>query len=336
MNVFAYRLPGKAEVQAFCSETAITGLAEGCFVVAPFDGAAEETLSIPAERRINLEDSAQLIRESLVRDRALRCHPFPARSVSESEHGMLVQKIVKEIKEGNLCKCVAARAERKEGVIDIRASFEALCQAYPNAFVFLFHTPLSGAWMGASPELLGRRRGRGIESMSLAGTREAGSDEAWGVKNLEEHKIVTQYIVDAFDRNGVEAICEGPVTYAAGPVEHLMTRISGEANSPETAGRVVRELSPTPALCGFPPKSAKRFIRMSESFDRGYYGGYCGPVRAGGDFDLFVNLRSMTIEENSYCLIAGGGIMAESEPEKEWAETVSKASTLLKLLKLQK
>lgn len=334
MNAFTYRLPGDKEIYAFCSESTISGFAEGCFVISPFDGADDETLSIPAERKISLEESADLIRENLVRDRTLRRHPFPTRSVGESEHCMLVRKIVEEIRFGNLSKCVAARAELKEGVIDISASFKALCLAYPNAFVFLFHTPLSGVWMGASPELLGRRRGRHIESMSLAGTRGVGSDEPWSDKNIAEHKIVTEYIVNAFEQNGIEAHCDGPLTCAAGPVEHLMTRIRGEADSPATAEHLVRELSPTPALCGFPTKRAKQLIQM-ESFDRGYYGGFCGPVKAGGDFDLFVNLRSMTIEENSYCLISGGGIMAESDPSKEWAETQAKASTLLRQLKLQ-
>jgi len=70
-------------------------------------------------------------------------------------------------------------------------------------------------------------------------------------------------------------------------------------------------------------------IKAYEDFERGYYGGFCGPVTAGGDFSFFVNLRSARILPDRLCVYAGGGIMKDSDPMSEWEETERKAQTCL-------
>ena len=77
---------------------------------------------------------------------------------------------------------------------------------------------------------------------------------------------------------------------------------------------------------------AKKFISKKENYDRKYYTGYLGPWRLNNDLRLFVNLRCMEVKDDHLVLYAGGGITSKSVPEKEWEETIQKASTLLSVI----
>lgn len=81
-----------------------------------------------------------------------------------------------------------------------------------------------------------------------------------------------------------------------------------------------------------PTTEAMALIEANESFERAYYGGYCGPCEADGDFRLYVNLRSGWFEPYRFCLMAGGGIMPESDADSEWEETERKMDTLNKAI----
>lgn len=270
-------------------------------------------------------------------------YPFPAGSTPQEVHAAEVEHIRGLECTGTLRKAVAARCEvsaadslapADEDIcdaqgheIDINRTFRKLCTLYPDAFVFLFSTPETGTWAGATPELLLRSCGGRIESMALAGTRTPDDQEGWDAKNLEEHQVVTEYIADAFRKAGLAPMTEGPHTLHAGPVEHLMTRISAQLPENTDAAPLIAALSPTPALCGDPRPAALETITECEDFVRAFYGGYCGPVAGNGDFSLFVTLRCGWLEPKRYCLMAGGGIMPGSVAADEWRETVRKAAT---------
>ena len=83
-------------------------------------------------------------------------------------------------------------------------------------------------------------------------------------------------------------------------------------------------MSPTPALCGSPKEKALKIIKENEDFDRGCYGGYCGPFHSTGDFTFNVVLRCASVTDRRYCLYAGGGITSESIVSAEWFEIESK------------
>jgi isochorismate synthase len=96
-------------------------------------------------------------------------------------------------------------------------------------------------------------------------------------------------------------------------------------------------LHPTPAVCGLPKEDSKKFIIENENYDRSYYTGYLGELNTRSvnnelSSDLYVNLRSMQIEnENAYVYI-GCGITKDSDPEKEWEESVNKSMTMKRVL----
>jgi isochorismate synthase len=101
---------------------------------------------------------------------------------------------------------------------------------------------------------------------------------------------------------------------------------------------VMNTLHPTPAVCGLPKAEAKQFLLQNEGYDREYYSGFLGELNYDfatgeeGKTDLFVNLRCMKIEDNKAHLYIGCGITKDSDPEKEFVETVNKSMTMRRVL----
>lgn len=332
MNIFAYRKPDDTHVFCGWSDFSHRGIRQDCFVIAPFNGHGKDVIAIPltniSESQRELDRLLNLF--SLIQKEAKhRLYAFPEKSTEPRKHAEMVAHIINEIKKGDLKKCVAARAIVSHGLVNIPETFKNLCESYPSSFVFIFHTPESGTWMGASPELLISKSGNSVESVALAATHKSGSPHSWNQKEIAEQQIVTDLISKVFESNDISVNCTGPTELKAGPVEHLKTVIKGEASPDLNLPLLVDELAPTPALAGYPRDMAINLIKQKEGFERAYYGGYCGVLDNEGNASLYVNLRSMLIEANRYCLFVGGGIMAQSEAGDEWDETCHKAETLL-------
>ena len=330
LNLYLYRMPEEREVRFGCSERTIQATDADGFVISPFDGSTEGTLLIPADMITPEEIKAW----RGYKPDAEMLYPVPSASTTREEHRAQVDEIRRRLAVSG-GKTVAARVIRTGKAVDLAESFDALCEAYPHAFVFCFSTPQSGRWIGATPETLLIKHGNRLLSMALAGSRRSGSRTEWDSKNIEEQSIVTRFIRDTFIDEGFWDVTVGDrMTRQAGPVEHLCTTIEACLGDGD-ALRTARRLSPTPALSGFPREAALRAIRDTELFSRGYYGGFAGPVSADGDMSLFVNLRSALAADGDTFLFAGGGILAESDPDSEWEETEIKASTLLKIIEFQ-
>lgn len=238
-----------------------------------------------------------------------------------------IRKIVKYHKEHG-GKTVFSRRIFIHKQIDSVNSFYNLCRAFPDAFVFLFETECYGTWIGASPELLLRKEGNLLSTMALAGTRPTGSLGEWDLKNIEEQRMVSDFICGKMEDFGLQPLADKTFTKPAGPVEHICTAIRAEALPPLNIVKLLKSLSPTPALCGSDREVSLKFIDSMEESPRELYGGWCGPV-SDGNLNLFVNLRSAKIlKDYNAILFSGGGITGRSIPEDEWSETERKAMTL--------
>lgn len=214
--------------------------------------------------------------------------------------------------------------------------FTRLASAYPDAFVFCWKTPdMPEAWIGATPEVLAEASGGIFRTMALAGTRRrSGCDILWDEKNVEEQRMVRDFIIDTCRKHGLRPTCTAPFTKAAGPVEHICNVI--EASMPQgfdTLSMAVA-LSPTPAVCGLPRAEALEDIAELEDMERDFYGGWCGVTDGDGLCRLFVTLRCMSLDLSA-CrakLYAGGGVTHKSDAASEWAEVNAKMGTLLSVL----
>lgn len=255
--------------------------------------------------------------------------------ITRKQHYMqLVERAKAEMDEGTIRKIVTSRCVRVPyASLNVAGIFAALAGQYPGSFVYFFSHPRIGQWMGATPELLLLRRGDAVHTMSLAGTLPYDGQQMyrWDAKNVEEQAIVSVFIKDALERSGVAAVSVSkPGNQLAGPVVHLCSHISGQATAAMDMNALLKNLAPTPALCGYPRRESMDFIRRYEGYPREFYGGYLGELNLDAErsAELYVNIRCMQITGQEIILYAGGGITLASDAEAEWGETDRKLRTL--------
>ncbi|EON76435.1 Isochorismate synthase / Menaquinone-specific isochorismate synthase [Lunatimonas lonarensis] len=255
----------------------------------------------------------------------------------------MVEEAKQEILVGKLFKVVTARTKHcpLPTRFDLVQTFLALCAAYPNSFVNFFRIPGIGTWLGATPELLIRTKGKLFHTMALAGTQRAVGDNpvkntAWTQKEIEEQALVSRYIVSCFKKIRLREYDEiGPKTSMAGNLLHLKSDFFVDMKAtgfPELGTVMLDLLHPTSAVCGMPKETAHQFIETHEGFERGFFAGYLGPVNIGGETSIFVNLRCGQLRGDQVILYAGAGITEDSEPEKEWEETEMKCDIIRRFL----
>lgn len=256
-------------------------------------------------------------------------------SRTAAEWRSLVSSAVGEICSGEMQKVVLAREVHGTASDDIDefATIRNLRDAHLNSFVFGYWRG-SSAFIGATPERLVRLDGRDVRASSLAGTEMRGAtpeeDEALAAlllrsaKDLAEHSAVRDALYDALSEisDEVEA-AESPSLLTLPHLHHLHTPVRAHLREGHSLLGVVARLHPTPAVGGTPRIAALRFIKDREQLDRGWYAGPIGWIgRDNGEFA--VALRSAVIVGSDATLFAGCGIVADSDPELEYRESVLK------------
>ncbi|MFW5663510.1 MAG: chorismate-binding protein [bacterium] len=247
-----------------------------------------------------------------------------------------VKKIKAIISAHTISKLVLSRTHREEKPASFHSAafFQSLDKAYPEAFVFAVYIPDTGLWLGATPEPLLLIQDRKATTVSLAGTRkresQTNNQQPWGGKELDEQLIVTRYIEDLLQKRNITGFeKKGPDTFPAGSVEHLKTTFTFPLEELENQTvEFLKELHPTPSVCGLPKDVSIELISGMEKHRREYYSGFLGPMNMNGEWDIYVNLRSMKAVGKKLEYYMGAGITAGSEPEKEWEETLNKMNTL--------
>jgi menaquinone-specific isochorismate synthase len=249
-----------------------------------------------------------------------------------------VRRILTTIDAGALRKVVLARQLVVEAGVpfDRRVVLDRLRRSHPSCFTYA-----AGGFVGASPELLIRRRGDEVASCPMAGTVPRGAtaeeDEALtaalrrSVKEAEEHRLLVEAVVAALAPVCLQPPDAGePVVVPFPTVSHLATRVSGVLRRPAPSALALAGLlHPTPAVGGLPRPEALAAIAALERFDRGLYAGPVGWVDAAGDGEWAVALRGAQLAGRQARLAAGAGIVAGSDPEAEWAETEAKLRPML-------
>ena len=254
--------------------------------------------------------------------------------ISRADYIEKIQQLKIDIHTGSLKKAVFTRVFKTDlnnwSGTDL---FKALIDRYPTAFVYLINLPGGISWIGASPETLLKVKGRDLETMALAGTREKTSQSVeWGEKESVEQHFVEQHIEDVLLSKGLTFTKAGPHTYRTGSnIEHIRTLYSSTDSNSNTWD-ILDKLHPTPAVCGLPVELSKKWLEENEGYNRSFYSGYLGPVNMNGSSNLFVNLRCAQIFNEMAYIFVGGGITESSDPQHEWKETELKSQTLLNII----
>jgi salicylate biosynthesis isochorismate synthase/menaquinone-specific isochorismate synthase len=255
-----------------------------------------------------------------------------------------VARAVERIRAGELDKVVLAREVRVHSPRDHDAGalFDALRTAFPSCYCYLVGTP-ELAFVGASPELLVRREGARVQTVALAGTtrrsadpsvdRHLGEQLLSSAKNRSEQSIVTRRIEERLGRVSVWVTpADEPVLVKVQNVQHLATPIRAQLADPLSAVEVAGLLHPTPAVGGEPWRRAQTLIPELEGLDRGWYAGPVGWTDLEEDGEFCVALRCGLLRGKVAHLYAGDGIVRDSVPAEELAETEAKLGALLPLL----
>ncbi|MGD0983082.1 MAG: isochorismate synthase [Acidimicrobiales bacterium] len=246
-----------------------------------------------------------------------------------------------EIAAGSLDKLVLARevtvnANRPLRQADLLGRLRAL---HPSCTAFAID-----GFIGATPELLISRDSDRIASLPLAGTaarsgdpdadRRAEAALLASLKERSEHRVVVDAIVEALSPVVEQLeVPGGPVIVELRNVSHLGTEISGTLSRRDggypSALELAGLLHPTPAVAGTPVEVALDYLVKLEELDRDRYAGPVGWVDARGDGEWYLGIRSAIVEGSSARLFAGVGIVADSDPATELAETQLKLQAFL-------
>lgn len=321
-NFAVFRFPNTTQIY-FVASKRLTDFENDGFVIAPFEeDSTYKKAVIPFDYSYSTMPQEELSTKNID-----FCEQL---STSKTEYVNGLSLLIESIGKTDI-KVVYSRVITLNRSTEVHEFYKRLVTEYTHAFVFCFYSSVSGLWIGATPELLLRTTDTDIYTMALAGTRIRGEKVEWDNKNIKEQTIVTEYISNVFKSNGLTIENKFTYTKTAGPIEHICTEISAKKILNLKIDRLLSELSPTPALCGYPKEYALNRIKEYEKHSRKYYGGYIGP-KVGNSMSLYVNLRSMECGKDSITLYVGGGITSQSEIEKEWIETENKSKTLLNLL----
>ena len=249
-----------------------------------------------------------------------------------------VAAAVERLRDRDLVKVVLAREVIVEAdePIDVVDVLQRLRAAYPSTLLY----SVDGL-IGATPELLISRFGDVVRSHPFAGTMPRTGDPVAdaraaasllaSTKDRAEHQITIDMVLDTILPfcSYVDSEPEPSIVSLAN-VQHLASLVEGRLSSPAAdALTLVAALHPTPAVCGWPTAEAREIIRELEALDRGRYTGAVGWVDADGDGRFGVAIRCAEIDGRRARLFAGNGIVADSDPASELAETRAKLQAML-------
>ena len=309
-----YRLPFEEVVEKF-----------GCFQKVPF-GELHSGFIVSTFNK----DEAFLFEEGVESNSTNKLDPETPICYEKSEYMEIGTEFIAEIQTRKLSKAIFSRIKQVSLEIEPRIAFKALCEKYPNAFVYLISSEFFGTWIGATPEtLIACNRDSG-HTVALAGTLKSSDQTPWGEKERLEQQYVTDFIHGKLTELGISEIkMDGPHDRIAGPVKHLETSFQFSMHG-QTPRNIAEKIHPTPAVSGLPQTEALNLISMHERHNRQLYAGCIGIL--GERTDLFVNLRCAQIIGKEVYLYVGGGFTKDSIVEKEWQETENKSRTLLDVL----
>ncbi|WP_415947265.1 isochorismate synthase [Streptomyces sp. KLOTTS4A1] len=250
----------------------------------------------------------------------------------------LVRSATERMRAGDFEKVVLARrldvtADRE---FDVPAAVRRLRETYTGTAVFAFGHG-GTTFLGATPEYLVRVGNREVEALGLAGTtpRGAGPEEdlafeaelSGSTKLRHEHEVVVRMLSDVLAESCVDVTAgTEPQVLKLANVQHLSTPVRArlpEGSAEGVLGLAAR-LHPTPALGGHPRAEALDWLARHEGFDRGWYAGAVGFTDGTGNGQFAVAIRSALVQGRSAALYAGCGLVADSDPDTEYAETCAK------------
>ncbi len=309
------------------------------------DGAAIETAYADAERTIS--DLRSRLAGPVPKTPAAAVeHPEFESNIGDQGYADAVERIKEYIRAGDAYQVVPSQRWSGPCPVDPFSIYRGIRAINPSPYMYFlefddFHIA------GASPEPLVKVTGRHAEYRPIAGTRPRGenpaADAALGEELLADEKERAEHVmlVD-LGRNDLGQVCEyGSVVVddlmrieTFSHVLHIVSSISGTLREGESAIELLRSCLPAGTLSGAPKVRAMEIIDELEPVKRGAYAGAVGYVDFGGNLDTCIVIRTVVIKDGIAHIQAGGGIVADSDPQTEVAETHAKSRAVFRAIEL--
>lgn len=307
-------------------------------VVAPDDTVGDVTRRVEA-RLASLHEKPLPLLDPAPTGEYRVLSPMPPSHYEEA-----VARAVARIQGGALEKLVLAREVEVHAPIehDPAAILSLLREAFPSCYVFAVGRG-DATFLAASPELLVRREGQRASTVALAGSTRRSADPAvddhlgerllQSEKDREENAIVARRIARALGPHSVWVTsAPEPSLVRVANIQHLAAPIRAQLRSPIDAIELAGLLHPTPAVGGEPIAVAEQLIPALEGLDRGWYAGPVGWTDAVGDGEFCVALRCALLRGRLARCYTGCGIVRDSDPAAELAESEVKLEAMLPAL----
>lgn len=265
---------------------------------------------------------------------------------TKSQFMRAVEKTKEYVKSGDVIQTVLSQNFHKDTKVPPINVYRALRVINPSPYMYYIETGKSTI-VGSSPEILVRVEGRTLELRPIAGTRRRGKtpDED---KFMEEElkadpkEIAEHIMLVDLGRNdlgrvstiGSVKLTELMTVERYSHVMHLVSNVVGKLKKNHDAFDVLRASFPAGTVSGAPKIRAMEIIEELEPTKRGPYAGSIGYFDFSGNMDMCITIRTIIFKDNKAYIQAGAGIVADSDPEKEYNETVNKAKGMFKAIEM--
>ena len=263
---------------------------------------------------------------------------------SETQHHAMVRAAKEYIAAGDIIQAVLGLRWTRQLGVHPYSVYRALRMINPSPYMYYLQLD-DMQIVGASPEMLVRVEGSHVTTRPIAGTRRRGStpeeDAALAAELLANAKERAEHImlVD-LGRNDLGRVCRPGSVHVPtlmvveefSHVMHIVSQVEGELLPDKTAFDALRSCFPAGTLSGAPKVRAMEIISELEGTTRGPYGGAVGYFDYSGNMDMAITIRTMTVKDNTAYIQAGGGIVADSDPEEEYQEVCNKAASTMRAI----
>lgn len=265
---------------------------------------------------------------------------------SQEAYGAVVQRARQHIYAGDVFQVVPSQQFRRSTAVDPLTLYRLLRSLNPSPYMYLLDTGDSQI-VGASPEMLVRVHQGTVSTRPIAGTRPRGAtdveDETFEQEMLHDEKEIAEHVmlVD-LGRNDVGRVARAGTVRVErlahverfSHLMHLVSQVTGQLKEGLDAFDAFDALFPAGTLTGAPKVRAMELIDGFEPVHRGPYGGAVGYFSLTGNADFAITIRTVALRDGMATVQAGGGIVADSQPDVEYYESINKASAPLLALEI--
>lgn len=254
----------------------------------------------------------------------------------------LVTASLDKISAGEINKIVLSRVVELQLMDELTFNFvlDKFRNKFPNCTLFIYKRNRS-VFFGATPERLAAFRNTKVELDALAGSSPRGINEDEDIKFekhllsdekiLNEHKFVVKHLNGIIENHLDEIISEEPSVLKLDNIQHLLTKISGFLKDENCMFNLIKDIFPTPAVCGYPKEKSMQLIKKIEEHQRGMYAGIIGWFNLNGTAEFIIAIRSALYSNKRLLAYAGSGIVESSVPDDEFRETELKLQSIISL-----